>query len=313
MTEDLLGQGLTHSHQEDGPVNGVETQNVFTDQMHIGGPQLLVQFGGILRIVADTGDVVVQSVHPNVYNVTRVEINRNTPAEGGTGYAQILQTGLQEVVYHFFLTGLGLNEFRMLLDVLHQTILIFAHFEEVSFLFGLFNFAAAVGALAVHQLALGEEGFTGYAVPAFVVTFVNVALLVQFLEDLLYGLFVVGIGGTDELVIAGVHQIPNVFDLAGYFVNVLLGSYTVFLSVQLDLLAVFVGTGHEEYIVALQTTIAGNGIGQNYLIGVADMGLTGSVSNSGCQVILTFGLFVACITHGLNLLFDIHNIRRPIQ
>ena len=288
MTEDLLGQGLAHGHQEDGPVNGVETQNVFTDQMHIGGPQFLVQFGRIFRIVADTGDVVIQSVHPNVYNVTGVKVHGNAPAEGSTGYAQILQTGFQEVVYHFFLAGLGLNELRMLLDVLHQAILIFAHFEEVGFLFSLLNFAATVGALAVHQLALGEEGFTGYAVPTFVITFVNVALLIQLFEDLLYGLLVVGIGGSNELIVARVHQIPNVFDLAGYFVNVLLGSYAVFLSVQLDLLAVFVGTGHEEYIVALQTTIAGNGIGQNYLISIADMGLTGGVSNGRSQIILSF-------------------------
>ena len=256
--------------------------------MHIGGPQFLIQFRRILGIVADTGDVVVQSVHPNVYNVTGIKVHGNTPAEGSTGYAQILQTGFQEIVYHFFLAGLGLNELRMLLDVLHQAILIFAHFEEVSFFFGLFNFAATVGAFAVHQLALGEEGFTGYAVPAFVVTFVNVALLVELFEDLLYGLLVVGIGGSNELIVAGVHQIPNVFDLAGYFVNVLLGSYTVFLSVQLDLLAVFVGTGHEEYIVALQTTIAGNSVGQYYLIGVADMGLTGGVGNGRGQIILSF-------------------------
>ena len=288
MTKDLLGQGLAHSHQEDGPVNGVETQNVFTDQMHIGGPQFLIQLRRILGIVADTGDVVVQSVHPNVYNVTGIKVHGNTPAEGGTGHAQILQTGFQEVVYHFFLTRLGLNKLRMLLDVLHQAILIFAHFEEVSFFFGLFNFAATVGAFAVHQLALGEEGFAGYTVPALVVTFVNVALLVQLFEDLLYGLLMVGIGGSNELVIAGVHQIPNVFDLAGYFVNVLLGSYAVFLSVQLDLLAVFVGTGHEEYIVALQTTIAGNGVGQYNLIGVADMGFTGGVGNGRGQIILSF-------------------------
>ena len=75
--------------------------------------------------------------------------HRNTPGEGSTGYAQILQSGEQEVVHHLVLTGNGLNELGMLINVLDQFVCIFAHAEEISLLLSRLYDTAAVRTLAV--------------------------------------------------------------------------------------------------------------------------------------------------------------------
>ena len=81
-----------------------------------------------------------------------------------------------------------------------------------------------------------------------------------------------GIGGTDELIIAGIHQIPDVLNFTGYLIYVLLGGYAALFCIDLNLLTVFIGTGHKEYIIALQTAITGNGVCQDDFIGIADSG-----------------------------------------
>ena len=77
--------------------------------------------------------------------------------------------------------------------------------EEVGLLLCVLNLPAAVGALAVHQLALRPEGLAGLAVLALIGALVDVALVVHGLEDLLDGRHVVAVGGADEPVVADVH------------------------------------------------------------------------------------------------------------
>ena len=95
MTKDLLGQLFAQCHQEDRPVNGMETDDVLTDEVYISRPELLVVLVVVsVRVPAAEGDIVGQCVQPDVNNVLVVKGNRYAPVEGGTGNAQILQTGL---------------------------------------------------------------------------------------------------------------------------------------------------------------------------------------------------------------------------
>ena len=80
----------------------------------------------------------------------RIEGNRNAPGKGGSGYAQILQARKQEVVHHLVLSGYRLDELWMLVDVCDQAVCVFAHSEEISFLFCRLYLTAAVRALAVY-------------------------------------------------------------------------------------------------------------------------------------------------------------------
>ena len=209
----------------------MEADDIFTDQMKICRPVFLEQFTVIaIAVVAKAGDIVGQCIQPYIGNMLRIKGNRNAPGEGGSGYAQILQTRQKEIVHHLILSGYRLDELRMLVDVRDQAVCVFAHFEEVSFLFGRLYLAAAVWALAVYQLRLGKEGLTRCAVKALIIAFVNITLIVQFFEDFLYLSLMIGISGTDEFVVGSVHQIPDCLDLTCHIVYKLLRSYTCSLS-----------------------------------------------------------------------------------
>ena len=92
----------------------------------------------------------------------------------------------------------------MLINVLDQSVRILAHTEEISFFFRRFYHAAAVRALAVHQLGLCPERFTRGTIHTFVCSLVDIALIIETLEDLLYLLLMILIGSTDELIIRNI-------------------------------------------------------------------------------------------------------------
>ena len=96
-----------------------------------------------------------------------------------------------EVVHHFVLTGFRLDEIRVSVDVIDEFVSVFAHFEEICFFFCRYTWAAAVRAFAVYELGLCEEGFTRGTVQSFLVSFVDISLIVQYFENLLYLIFMI--------------------------------------------------------------------------------------------------------------------------
>ena len=188
----------------------------------------------------------------------------------------------------------------MLLNILNQPILILAELKEVALLTGLFHGTTAVGALAVLQLKLRPEGLAGRAVPAFILTLVNVALIVQLLEHLLHAFHVTLVGGADEIVIFDVHQLPQILDARNDLVYVFLGRYTLFLGLALDLLTMLVGTGKKISIVAGHLLEPRHGIYRRGAVGMTDMQIIAGIVNGRCNVEFLF-LF-AFLTHGRFLL-----------
>ena len=147
------------------------------------------------------------------------------------------------------------------------------------------HLAAAVGAFAVYQLALGPEGLTGGTVFAHILALVDVALLIQALEDLLYLCHMLGIGGADKLVIGCVHQVPNPMNFTGNVVYMLLGSNAGSLCLLLNLLTMLIGAGLKIDVITGHALITGNGVRQNDLIGVANMGLGRRIGNGSGYII----------------------------
>ena len=86
-------------------------------------------------------------------------------------------------------------------DEFDNSILIFAHLEEVALFFHQFDGSAAVGAFAVNELRLGPKGFARGAIPTLVFALVNVALLVELVENLLYCLLVIFVGVNDKVIL----------------------------------------------------------------------------------------------------------------
>ena len=210
MSEYLLRKRQIQRHQEDRPVNRMETDDILTDQVQVCRPVFLKQFTAVaVTVIADTCDIVGQCIQPYIYHMLRIKVDRNAPFEGCSGYTQILQTRQQEVVHHLILSGYRLDKLRMCIDMLDQTVCIFAHLEEISLFLRRLYLTSAVRAFAVYQLGLGPEGLAGSTVQSLIRALVNIALVVQLFEDLLYLLLMILISGTDEFVIGSIHQIPD--------------------------------------------------------------------------------------------------------
>ena len=176
-------------------------------------------------------------------------------------------------------------------DIIDQSRCIFAHFEEICLFFCRGNRASAVRAFSVYKLGLGEEGFTRCTVKTFIISFVDISLIVQFFEDFLYLCLVIGVGGTDEFVVGRIHQIPDSLDLGGYVVYEFFWRDTCLFCFQLDLLAMLIGSGLEEYIVALLTFEAGDAVREYDLVGVPDVRLAGCVGNRRGDIIFRSDFF----------------------
>ena len=139
----------------------------------------------------------------------------------------------------------------MLLDILHQTILILAHTEEICLFRGPFDRTAAVRTFAVYNLRFGEKRFARFTVPSFVTALINIALFVELFEDFLYNALMLFVSGADKLVIGRVHQIPDTADLPCDVINIGLRRNAGRFCAVLNFLAVLIRTGQKIGIVAL--------------------------------------------------------------
>ena len=88
-------------------------------------------------------------------------------------------------------------------------------------------------------------------------TFVNIALVIEALKHLLDRRLMIIVGGTDKIIVAGVHFIPNATNLARNAVNVLLRRDSRLLGAVLDLLTVLVRSRTKEHVISHSTLISG--------------------------------------------------------
>ena len=174
----------------------------------------------------------------------------------------------------------------MLVDIIDQPVRIFTHTEEISLFFGRLHFAAAVRTFAVHQLGLCPERLAGRAVKSLIRTFVNVSLLIQLFENLLYLFFMILIRGPDKFIVRGVHKIPDILNLACHPVHEFLRSDSCLFCLQFDLLSVLVGSCLEEHVKAAASFVPCDRIRQNRLIGVADVRFPGGIRNGSRNIVL---------------------------
>ena len=96
------------------------------------------------------------------------------------------------------------------------------------------------------------------------------------------------VGGADEVVVGDVHQVKLLPDDGGHLVHKLLGGDAFGRGLQLVLLAVLVGAGLEEHIVALFALKAGNGVRQHNFVHVANVRLARGVGNGRGEIVLAF-------------------------
>ena len=286
MSEYLFRKRKIQRHQEDRPVNRMETNDIFSDKVKVCRPVFVEFIAAVsVAVIADTCDIVCQGIQPYIYNMLRIKIYRDSPFEGCSGHTEILKTRKKEVVHHLVFTRLRLDEIRMCVDVVDQFVCILAHFEEICLFFSRYTWTSAVRTFAVYKLGLCEERLTWCTVHSFVMTLVDISLCIHFFEDFFDLLFMVFICCTDKFVIGCVHQIPDTFDLTGNVIYEFLRCNTSFLSLQLDLLAMLIRTCLEIYVITLLSLKTCDGICKNNLISISDMRFTGCVRNGSADII----------------------------
>ena len=176
----------------------------------------------------------------------------------------------------------------MCINMLDQTVRVFAHFKEIRLLLCRLNLAPAVWAFSIHKLGLCKEGLARSAVHALVMPFINITLVVQLFENLLHLFFVFFVSSADKFVIGCIHQIPDSSDITCHIVHEFLRGDPSLVCLQLDFLTVFICTCLEEHIIPLASFVPCNRICKDDFIGVPNMRFAGCIGNRCCNVILLF-------------------------
>ncbi len=223
MPEYLLRKRKIQRHQEDRPIDRMETDDILSDQMKIRGPILPELLRACpVTVVSNSGNIVTQRVQPYINHMPRIEIHRNSPSEGGSGHTQILKPRKQEIIHHLIFPRYRLNKFRMCVDMLDKTIRVFAHLEEICLFLRRLYFTPAVRTFTVYKLRLRKERLAGGTIHSLIIPFVNISLLIHLLEYLLNLLLMILIRCTDEFIVGSIHQIPDPANLSSHLVHVFL-------------------------------------------------------------------------------------------
>ena len=120
MSEDLLRKGQIQRHQEYRPVDSMETDNVFSDEMQVCRPVLFKLFRALsVTVITNPGNIVCKGIEPYIYDMLRIKVNRDSPFKRSSGYTKVLKSRKKEIVHHFIFSGNRLYKFRMSVDVLN--------------------------------------------------------------------------------------------------------------------------------------------------------------------------------------------------
>ena len=131
--------------------------------------------------IAKAGDVIGQSIEPNIDHVLGVLHHRDPPGKGSSRNAKVLKTRFDEGVDHLVLAGFRSDESRVLFIEIKQERRVFGAAVEIGFFRGLFHGTVALGAKDVpffifFDLSLRPEGFFVDAIPAGIGRKVNIIL-----------------------------------------------------------------------------------------------------------------------------------------
>ena len=292
----LLGQRQIQRHEDGGPDDGVEPDDLLAHKVDVSRPVLVV-IGQVVAAVAQSSDIVGQCVHPHIHHMLGVKVHRHAPGKAGAGNTQVAQALLDEV-NHLVFAALRLDELGVLFIQLQNAVAVFGKTEEIGLFLSPFDLTAAVGAFAVLQLGLGPESLTVGAVPALILALIDLPAVVQLFENLLHALDVIVVGGADKTVIADIQKFPQILENGNDMIHILFGGDALRFGLLLDFQAVLIGAGEEHDVAPLHSLITGDGVAGNGAIAVPDVGVAGRIID-GCGDVKR--LFV----HGCSLQVDL--------
>ena len=140
---------------------------------------------------------------------------------------------------------------------------------------------AAVGG---DQLLLVIIGFVADRIPTLVAAEIEVAARRHCLPDRLARPEMVGLGGADEAVVGNVQGVVHCLERSRHFLGEFLRRHTALARRLRHFQAMFVGAGQEEDVAAPEALEAGDGVGRDRLIGMADMRPPVGIGDGGGDV-----------------------------
>jgi len=149
-------------------------------------------------------------VEPHVGYVVVVKGERDAPLQAThrARNAKVFERFAQQGEY-LVAVALGADEVGVVVQVVEQALLVSRKPEEIVLLFYPLGLQLVVGALAVHQLAVGVEALAAGAVVAAVAVKVDIAGVVDAREHLAHEVHVVGVGCAHEVVVGYRALVPG--------------------------------------------------------------------------------------------------------
>ena len=257
-----------HAHRR--PPHAVKAQDVLAEQVvHRRPPR---RHARLVLAVADGGQVVHQRVVPDVEDVRVVPGDLHPPTGRGAGDGDVLQAALDDAQRLIALGG-GPHGVGVGVVPRQQAVLEGAQLEEVVLLLEQLHGHAVDRAVAVDELGFFLVVLTRHAVEALVQAELGVAVVVDLPQEGLHRHAVAVLGGPDEVVISDPEAFPGLDVTRRHGVHPLLGVHPVGLGRPGDLVAVLVGAGEEEHVVADEAVPPGQGVGDHHRVGVPHVGL----------------------------------------
>ena len=201
MDEDVPRQLEFGRHQQGGPVDRVEAQDVLADEVIVRRPELAREI--LTARVGERGVVVQQRVEPHVEDVLAVPRHAHAPGEFVPRQGNVAQPRADER-QRLVVARARRDEVLALGVQLEQALLKGGQGEEVVLLL-LPRQLDVVNRAAVARVDLGlrlEVG-TARAVPALVGPLVHEAVVPHARQHPLHAGFVLAVGGADEEIVAG--------------------------------------------------------------------------------------------------------------
>ena len=166
----------------------------------------------------------------------------------------------------------GLHEIGVRPYVVDQPLLMLAHAEEVVLLRDLGDGPLAVGAGPLLEVLFGPEALVGDTVPSVVRVLVDLAPVVQVLEDSLDNPDVALLGGADEVIVGDAELLPEFLKADHHTVAVFLRSDAGRRGRLFHLLPVLVDAGEEEDLLSPEPVKARQAVGDDGGVGVPEVG-----------------------------------------
>ena len=198
----------------------------------------------------------------------------DAPVEGGARDREVLQAAAHET-RDFVQAFLRQHVVRPLVEV-EQLLLVGRELEEIALLLDPFDRRAGLGGEALFLLVevglvLGVIGLVAHRIPAGIFAEIDVAVLLHAPPDRFRRPVVALLGGADEVVVRAIEPLHHGLEQRHVAVEQLPRRQAFACRGLLHLLAVLVGAGEEEHVIAVEPHEAGDGVGGDRLVGVADM------------------------------------------